>query len=249
MDKILSIKNLYVNADNTKILRGLNLEIPAGQVHAIMGPNGSGKSTLALTLAGHPAYKVIDGSITFNDKVFSKLSPAERATAGLFLSFQAPPEIEGVSLREFLYQAYKAKFDALKKPVDLLSFEKKLAEKIKLLNIPPDFVEKSVNHKLSGGEKKQSEMLQVAMLEPKLIILDEIDSGLDIDALKTICNGLNTIIKQNPDTTVLIITHYPRILHHIAPNAVHIMHNGKIVKSGAGELANEIEKEGYGAFL
>ena len=236
MDNLLSIKNLYVKAGDTEILKGLTLEIPAGQVHAIMGPNGSGKSTLSLTLMGHPAYKITDGSVTFQNKNLLTLSTAERSAAGLFLSFQSPPEIEGVSLREFLYQACS---------MNVLSFEKKLVEKIKLLNLPPSFVEKSVNHKLSGGEKKKSEMLQIAMLEPKLIILDEIDSGLDIDALKIVCNGLNAIIKQNPNTTVLIITHYPRILHHISPNAVHVMHDGKIVKSGTMELANEIEKEGY----
>ena len=237
MKDLITIKNLYISADNIEILKGLSLSIKEGEVHALMGPNGSGKSSLALTLAGHPKFKVTNGSISYKNIDLTTLSADKRAQEGLFLSFQNPCEIEGVSLREFLY--------ASKKNCNPVEFEKLLTEKMKLLDLTTEFVERSVNFRFSGGEKKQAEILQLAVLKPKLAILDEIDSGLDIDALKKVCNCINKAREDNPSMSLLIITHYPRIFQYVVPDTVHVMNNGKIVKSGKKELADLIEKEGY----
>lgn len=242
MKKLLFIQNLGVAlTDDQQILDNLSLEIAQGEVHALMGPNGSGKSTLAFTLMGHPRYRVTGGSLKLSGQDLTKLSPDERARAGIFLAFQSPLEIEGVSLKELLYQAYQARFPQS----SLEDFETNLVQKIRLLKIKPSLVERSVNSGLSGGEKKQAEMLQLALLQPKLAILDEIDSGLDIDSLKNVCACLNAIREENPELSLLVITHYPRILHYLVPNAVHVMSHGKIVQSGTKELAEEIEREGY----
>ena len=241
MKNLLSIKNLHVCVDEKEILKGVSLEIAEGETHTIMGPNGSGKSTLAMTLMGHPSYKIEDGSIIFDEKDLEEIPAEKRAQAGIFLSFQNPCEIEGVSLKELLYQACLVRFEKL----DFVEFEKKLAEKIKFLEINPELVERSVNYQLSGGEKKQTEILQMALLKPKLVILDEIDSGLDVDALKKVCACLNKIKKDSPKTTILIITHYNYILRHIETDKVHIMQNGKITRTGTKSLAKEIEQKGY----
>ncbi|MCK4517337.1 Fe-S cluster assembly ATPase SufC [Candidatus Babeliales bacterium] len=237
----LDIKNLSVTIDKTEILKDLTLAMPKGETHAIMGPNGSGKSTLALTLMGHPKFKITGGSIIFENEDLTKLPVYKRAQAGIFLAFQHPYEIEGVTLRQFLYQAYQAKY----KNAGVREFEKKLVDACKLLNLKPAFVEREINVGLSGGEKKQAETLQLAVLQPKLAILDEIDSGLDIDALKRVCNGINAVKKENPEMTLLVITHYPRILHYLEPHAVHVMREGAIVQSGTKELALELEARGY----
>jgi len=239
---LLTIKNLSVAIDKTEILKNLTLAIRKGETHAIMGPNGSGKSTLALTLMGHPKFKITDGSIIFENEDLIKLPVYKRAQAGIFLAFQNPYEIEGVTLRQFLYQAYLSQHPKS----DVHEFEKKLVAACKLLNLKPAFVEREINVGLSGGEKKQAETLQLAVLKPKLAILDEIDSGLDIDALKRVCNGINAVKKENPEMTLLVITHYPRILHYLEPDAVHVMQQGAIVQSGTKELALELEATGYG---
>lgn len=241
MKPILSINNLYVSVNDKEILKGISLSINEGETHALMGPNGSGKSSFALTLMGHPNYKITSGTILFKNKDLISLSVSDRAKSGLFLSFQDPAEIEGVSLRDLLYQAYCSKFPN----TPFQEFEKKLSQKMTLLHLKPEFLDRSVNYKLSGGEKKQSEMLQIALLEPKLAILDEIDSGLDIDALKRVCNCVNAIKNSSQETSLLLITHYPRILQHIEPNFVHILKDGNIIKSGNKELSEKIEAEGY----
>lgn len=241
MQKLLKIQNLHVSVKESKILNGVSIEIAPGQIHAIMGPNGSGKSSLALTLMGHPNYTVTDGSLVFDNQDLTKLPVEKRAQSGLFLAFQMPFEIEGISLREFLYQVHHT----IHPNASVSDFEIKLIEKLKLLNIKPAFVERHLNVGFSGGEKKLAEILQLAMIQPKLAILDEIDSGLDVDALKTVCSCLNKIKAGNPNLTLLIITHYPRILHHLPPDVVHIMQNGTITQSGTKELAEKIEREGY----
>jgi len=241
MENKLYIKNLHVSIDKTEILKGLDLSVKSGEIHAIMGPNGSGKSTLALTLMGHPKYKTTDGSIEFSGQNLAKMSIQQRAEAGIFLAFQSPTEIEGISLREFLYQVFISK----SKNSSVEEFEKLLVKNIKSLKIKPELVERSINLGLSGGEKKQAEILQLSMLKPKLVILDEIDSGLDIDALKTICDGINKIKQEDPSMSILIITHYPRILNYLEPDFVHVMQNGKIKESGTKQLAQEIEESGY----
>jgi len=244
MKNLLSIKNLHVSADKTEILKGIDLSLQNSQIHAIMGPNGSGKSTLSKTIVGHPHFTITEGSMFFAGLDLQKLSIPERAHAGIFLAFQNPLEIEGVSIREFLYQAYQAKFHDANRDT-MVDFETALEDSLDLLLIDPEFLDRSINLGFSGGEKKRAEMLQLTLLRPKLAILDEIDSGLDVDALKIVCRGVTTIREENPDMAVLIITHYPRILNYLVPDAVHIMSDGKITQSGTKELAQKIEQEGY----
>jgi Fe-S cluster assembly ATP-binding protein len=249
MNSLLSIKNLSVAIDQKLIINDLFLEIELGKTHIIMGPNGSGKSTLALTLLGHPAYQITAGSITLttNEKTINLLELAthERAKAGLFLAFQYPYEIEGVIVKDFLRQAYNNIHGGTAKQLGLKAFRELLEQKTKLLGIKPEFLTRSLNVGFSGGEKKIMEMLQLAILQPKLAILDEIDSGLDIDALKAVTNALALLKQELPELTLLIITHYQRILQHLSCDTVHVMQNGSIIKSGTAALALELEQQGY----
>lgn len=245
MKNLLEVRNLQVSIEDKKILNGISLTIKPGQVHAIMGPNGSGKSSLSYTVMGHPRYTITGGEIVFCDQVINELSPDKRAKLGLFLAMQNPLEIEGIPLKDFLRQAYNALYDGTPKQLRLKEFAHHLARKLELLKIDLSFVERPVNVGFSGGEKKRSEMLQLAVLEPKLAILDEIDSGLDIDALRIVCNSINAIRADNQETSFLLITHYQRILDYVTPDFVHVMQEGKIVRSGGPELAQELEKIGY----
>jgi len=242
MSKLLSIKNLKVTIKDKIILDNINLEIEPGQIHALMGPNGSGKTTLAHTLMGNPKYKVSQGEMLFAGKNINELDVSKRAKFGIFLAFQHPYEIEGVTIKELLRNSYNS---TVQKPLDLNNFKQLLQQKAKLLDIPTAQLERSINVGFSGGEKKRLEILQMAILQPKLVILDEIDSGLDVDALKVICANLNKIKIDLPQTSFLIITHYPKILNYLKPDFVHLMQNGKITKSGDFILAQEIEKFGY----
>lgn len=241
---MLSIKNIHANVEGKEILKGINLEIKAGEVHAIMGPNGSGKSTLASVLAGREEYEVTDGEVNFLNKDLLELSPEDRAREGLFLAFQYPVEIPGVSTTNFIKAAVneKRKYQGLE-PLDAVAFLKIMKEKMKLVEIDQSLLSRSINEGFSGGEKKRNEIFQMAMLEPKLAILDETDSGLDIDALRIVANGINKL--HNPDRAVLVITHYQRLLDYIQPDFVHVLFNGRIVKSGTKELALELEQKGY----
>ncbi len=241
---MLKVKNLRASVGDKEILRGINLEVNAGEVHAIMGPNGSGKSTLASVLAGREEYKVTSGSITFlGDNLFD-LSPEERAWKGLFLAFQYPVEIPGVSTTNFLKTAVNnvREHRGLKK-LDAVSFLKLMREQMKLMDIDQSLVNRSLNEGFSGGEKKRNEIFQMALLDPKLAILDETDSGLDIDALKIVANGVNHLKSSN--NAIIIVTHYQRLLEYIVPDFVHVLFNGQIVKSGTKELAIELEEKGY----
>jgi len=246
-EPILKIVNLHavVAEDQTEILKGVDLELPQGQVHAIMGPNGSGKSTLAKVLSGHPAYEVTDGEVWFKGENLLELEADERARLGLFMAFQYPVEIPGVSIANFLRTAMQARKGG---EVDIFEFQEKLLERMRLLEVDPSFAERSVNDGFSGGEKKRNEILQMAMLEPDLAVMDETDSGLDIDALKIVANGVNKLHEERPEMTVLVITHYQRLLNYIKPQFVHVMANGRIVQSGGPELALELEARGYEAF-
>jgi Fe-S cluster assembly ATP-binding protein len=241
---MLSIKNLHAGIENKEILRGINLEIKAGEVHAIMGPNGSGKSTLSAVIAGNETYEVTEGEIDFENESILEYAPEERAHKGVFLSFQYPVEIPGVTVTNFIKTAInetrKAKGLEDVPAKDLL---KLIRDKAELLEIDRKFLSRSLNEGFSGGEKKRNEIFQMAMLEPKLAILDETDSGLDIDALKIVANGVNKL--KNENNAVLVITHYQRLLDYIVPDFVHVLHNGKIVKSGGKELALELEEKGY----
>lgn len=241
---MLKIKDLYAGLEGKDILQGINLEVKAGEVHAIMGPNGSGKSTLASVVAGKEEFDVTRGYITFENEDISELNPEERAHRGIFLSFQYPIEIPGVSVTNFIKTAInetrKAKGKADMPASEML---KMIKEKADMLEIDRKFLSRSLNEGFSGGEKKRNEIFQMAMLEPKLAILDETDSGLDIDALKVVANGVNKL-KSN-DNAVLVITHYQRLLDYIVPDFVHVLMNGKIVKSGTKELAYELEEKGY----
>ena len=241
---MLEIKNLSCKVKDTdkKILDNFNLNIKKGEVHVIMGPNGTGKSTLAKVIMGHYNYEVMDGKIKFNNKDITKIDTTERARCGIFLSMQEAPVIEGVSNSEFLREAINENND---KKVDLYSFVKEVDNNIKSLGLKDDMIHRSINEGFSGGEKKKNEVMQILMLKPKFIILDELDSGLDVDSLKICCCNINKYLEENKDVSVLIITHYPRILSYIKPDYVHIMHNGKIVKTGRETLAEEIEKNGY----
>ena len=244
MTQILLIKDLYVDVGNTSIVNGLNLEIKSGETHAIMGPNGSGKSTLAKTIAGHPDYKIRSGVITYMDQNLNDLSIEERSNLGIFLGFQYPIEIPGLSNTAFL----KAAINAKRKYNDLdelsaSDFLIDLKEKSRMVDIEQSFLSRGVNEGFSGGEKKRNEILQMLMLEPVLSILDETDSGLDIDSMKVVASGVNAF--RNDDTASLIITHYERLLNYITPDYVHVFHNGTIIKTGDIQLAKDLEERGY----
>jgi Fe-S cluster assembly ATP-binding protein len=241
---MITIKNLHASIDGKEILKGINLEIKIGEVHAIMGPNGSGKSTLAAVLAGRPEYEVTEGEVSYNGINLLELSPEDRAREGVFLAFQYPIEIPGVSNINFLktaineIRAYKGL-----EPMEAKDFLMMLKEKQKLVELDGKLAKRSVNEGFSGGEKKRNEIFQMAMLEPKLAILDETDSGLDIDALRIVANGVNKL--KSKDNSTIIITHYQRLLDYIIPDIVHVLYNGKIVKSGPKELALALEEKGY----
>jgi len=245
MNNLLNIENLNVKVDDKHILKNLDLKIENGQIHAIMGPNGSGKSTLAYTLMGHPKYKIESGNISFENKIINNLPVDQRSKLGLFLALQYPYEIEGVTLQDFLRQSYNTHYQNSDKKLNAKGFSDLLNEKMKLLEIEESFVKRYLNVGFSGGEKKLTETLQLAVLQPKLAILDELDSGLDVDALKKACKAINKIKKDNTGMALLVITHYNRILKYLEPNFVHIMKNGKITKSGNKDLAFEIENKGY----
>jgi Fe-S cluster assembly ATP-binding protein len=241
---MLSIKNLNVAINGQQILKDFNLEIKTGEVHAIMGPNGTGKSTLASTLAGKEAYEVLSGEVTFKGKDLLEMSPDERAREGVFLAFQYPVEIPGVSVTNFMKAAINAKRRHFGlDPMDAKDFLKLMRQKMELVEIKKEMMSRSLNEGFSGGEKKRNEIFQMAMLEPSLCILDETDSGLDIDALRIVANGINKL--RTADRSFLVITHYQRLLNYIVPDVVHVMFGGKIVKSGGKELALELEEKGY----
>ena len=243
---ILKIENLSakVAEEGTEILHSLNLEIPKGEVHAIMGPNGSGKSTLAKVIAGHPEYEVTGGSVVFKGEEILELEPNERSKAGIFLAFQYPVEIPGVSIANFLRTAKQAHMEEGEE-LDLFDFQDELLEAMELLDVDPTFAERPVNDGFSGGEKKRNEILQMAMLKPTMAVMDETDSGLDIDALKVVSQGVNALTEADPDMSVLLITHYQRLLNYIKPDVVHVMVDGKIVRTGGPDVALELEEEGY----
>ncbi len=241
---LLEIKNLHARVEDKEILRGINLTVNEGEIHAIMGPNGSGKSTLASVLAGRDGYEITEGEVLFNGKDLLDLAPEARAAEGLFLAFQYPIEIPGVNTQIFL----RAALNGIRKyhgqpELDALSFLKLVKAKAKLVNLDEQFLKRSVNESFSGGEKKKSEIFQMALLEPKLAVLDETDSGLDIDALRVVANGVNTI--KSPTNATVLITHYQRLLDYIVPDFVHILYRGQIVQSGGKELALELEASGY----
>ena len=241
---MLSIKNLHASIEGKEILKGINLEVKAGEVHAIMGPNGSGKSTLASVLAGRELFEVTEGKITYLGNDLFEMSPEERASEGIFLGFQYPIEIPGVSMVNFMKTAVnEQRTHKGLEPLSSSDFLKLMREKKKLVELDADLVSRSVNEGFSGGEKKRNEIFQMAMLEPKLSILDETDSGLDIDALKVVANGVNKL--KSPDNASIVITHYQRLLDYIVPDFVHVLYNGKIIKSGGKELALELEEKGY----
>lgn len=241
---MLNIKDLFVRVEEKEILKGINLHVSAGEVHAIMGPNGSGKSTLANVLAGKDGYEVTSGEVTFRGKDLFELNPEERAREGLFLAFQYPVEIPGVSNATFLKTALNEirKHKGLEE-LDAREFLKYLREKTKILGMDESLISRAVNQGFSGGEKKRNEIFQLQMLQPKLAVLDETDSGLDIDALKIVSSGVNTF--RSKDNAVIVVTHYQRLLNYIVPDFVHVLVNGKIVKSGGKELALELEDKGY----
>ncbi|MGK7944859.1 MAG: Fe-S cluster assembly ATPase SufC [Microcystaceae cyanobacterium] len=241
---ILSIKNLTANVDGQPILKGVNLDIKAGEIHAIMGRNGSGKSTLSKIIAGHPAYEVTGGEIIYKGENILEKDPDERSLMGIFLAFQYPLEIPGVSNLDFLRVAYNArrKYSGLEE-IDTFDFEDLVEEKLEVVKMDASFLERSLNEGFSGGEKKRNEILQMALLEPTLGILDEIDSGLDIDALKIVANGVNQLATS--ENAFLLITHYQRLLNYIEPHHIHVMYDGQIVTSGGKELALELEETGY----
>ena len=241
---LLEIKDLKVSINDNTILKDLNLKINKGEIHAIMGPNGSGKSTFSKVLAGHPAYSILNGDIIFKGSSILKLEPEERSHLGIFLAFQYPIEIPGVSNEDFLRLAYNSKQKFYNKPeVDPIEFLTIINEKLQMVNMSPLFLSRNVNEGFSGGEKKRNEILQMILLNSELSILDETDSGLDIDALKIISIGINNFMNSNK--SIILITHYQRLLDYIKPTYVHVMQDGKIIKTGRAELAKELEKKGY----
>jgi Fe-S cluster assembly ATP-binding protein len=241
---VLEIRELRANAGEKEILKGISLTVGAGEVHAIMGPNGSGKSTLAQVLAGHPGYEVTGGSVTYDGKDLLDLDPEERAQAGVFLAFQYPVEIPGVTNAYFLRSAYNEMQKVRGLPeADPLEFLDVMTEKLKIVDLDESMLQRSVNAGFSGGEKKRNEILQLAVLEPRLAILDETDSGLDIDALRTVSDGVNAL--RNANRSFVVVTHYQRLLNYIVPDHVHVLVNGRIAKSGGKELAHELEARGY----
>ena len=241
---ILEIKNLRACINDSEILKDLNLTINTGEIHAIMGPNGSGKSTFSKIIAGHPAYKVLNGDILFKGSSILTLDPEERSHLGIFLAFQYPIEIPGVSNEDFLRLAYNSKQKFYQKvEIDPIEFFNLISKKLELVNMSPAFLSRNVNEGFSGGEKKRNEILQMILLDSEVSILDETDSGLDIDALKIISNGINTFMDSNK--AIILITHYQRLLDYIKPDYVHVMQNGKIIKTGNAELAKELEIKGY----
>jgi Fe-S cluster assembly ATP-binding protein len=243
-DPLLEIKNLQVSINENEILKNLNLVVNKGEIHAIMGPNGSGKSTFSKALAGHPAYSILGGDIIFKGSSILNLEPDERSHLGIFLAFQYPIEIPGVSNEDFLRLAYNSKQKFYNKPeVDPLEFLALITEKLKKVNMSPSFLSRNVNEGFSGGEKKRNEILQMILLDSELTILDETDSGLDIDALRIISNGINNFM--NPTKSIIIITHYQRLLDYINPTYVHVMQNGRIIKTGSADLSKELEEKGY----
>ena len=241
---MLDIRDLHATVGEKEILRGISLSVGAGEIHAIMGPNGSGKSTLAQVLAGHPAYEVTGGSVTYDGEDLLAMDPEERAQKGLFLAFQYPVEIPGVSNAYFLRAAYNAirKSKGLGE-IDPLEFLDYVEERLQLVDMDPDMLSRAVNTGFSGGEKKRNEILQMAVLEPRLAVLDETDSGLDIDALRVVSDGVNKL--RRPDNATIVVTHYQRLLNYIVPDFVHVLVNGRIVQSGGKELALELEAHGY----
>jgi Fe-S cluster assembly ATP-binding protein len=243
---MLSIKNLFVSVEEKEILRGINLNVKPGQIHAIMGPNGSGKSTLANVLAGRDGYEITSGEVTFNGKNLLELAPEERAHEGIFLAFQYPVEIPGISNATFLKTALnEIRKHRGEEPLDAMEFLALIREKMKVIGMDESLISRPVNQGFSGGEKKKNEIFQLAVLNPLLAILDETDSGLDIDALKVVANGVNIFKMQNPDKSVIVVTHYQRLLDYIIPDHVHVLVKGKILKSGGKELAYELEEKGY----
>ena len=241
---MLKINNLQASIEEKEILKGINLDIKPGEIHAIMGPNGSGKSTLASVLAGRADYEVTGGTVDFMGKDLLELSPEDRAKEGLFLAFQYPVEIPGVSTTNFIKSAVNEKRKYLElEPLDAAQFLRNMKEKMKLVEIDQSLLSRSLNEGFSGGEKKRNEIFQMAMLEPKLAILDETDSGLDIDALRIVANGVNQL--RNKDNAFLVVTHYQRLLDYIVPDFVHVLYKGRIVRSGTKELAKELEVKGY----
>lgn len=248
MTPILEIKNLHATVDGKDVLKGIDLTINPGEVHAVMGPNGSGKSTLSYVLAGRDGYDVTEGSILYKGTDLTDLEPETRAREGIFLAFQYPVEIPGVAGTTFLKTAYNAiRKHRGEKELDAMQFLKLIRERQKALGMSDEMVRRAVNVGYSGGEKKRFEMLQMAMLEPTLAVLDETDSGLDIDALKTVSDGINAL--REPDRAMLLITHYQRLLDYVVPDVVHVLSDGKIVRSGDKSLAHELEKEGYAGFV
>lgn len=244
MNTVLEIKNLHATIGDTSILKGINLTIKEGEIHAIMGKNGSGKSTLAKIIAGHKAYSITSGDIIFNGKSILELTPEDRARKGIFLGFQYPIEIPGVSNADFLRLSYNARMKEQKKPeMEPLEFFEYINTKLEIVEMNPSFLSRNVNEGFSGGEKKRNEILQMAILDTKLAILDETDSGLDIDALKIVSNGVNRLATKS--NAIVLITHYQRLLDYIRPNFVHVMENGQIIQTGSESLAKELEINGY----
>ena len=241
---MLEVKDLRVSINDNEILKSLNLVIKPGEIHAIMGPNGSGKSTFSKVLAGHPAYSVLNGSILFKGLDIINLEPEERSHLGIFLAFQYPIEIPGVSNEDFLRLAYNSKQKVYNKPeIDPIEFLTIINKKLKLVNMSPKFLSRNVNEGFSGGEKKRNEILQMILLDSEISILDETDSGLDIDALRIISTGINNFMNENK--SIVLITHYQRLLDYINPTYVHVMQDGKIIKTGSADLAKELENKGY----